>query len=139
MYNLFLDDIRTPMTCDHMANASFYRTNEWLVARNYNEFVGIIEDQWFNGNFWPGLISFDHDLADVHYTDSFITEDQYDETYVGLAEKTGMDCAKWLADFCMEQGLEFPKIMIHSQNTVGAKNIQSFVESFRRHQKNEKL
>jgi len=139
MYNLFLDDIRTQHMCEYMPNASFYRKTDWVIARDYPQFCEIITKKWHEEKEWPEVVSFDHDLGVSHYKDSFITEEQYEEHYVGLEEKTGMDCAKWLANFCMENGLMLPRCMVHSQNTVGAKNIQSFLESFIRHQTSEKL
>ena len=97
MYNLFLDDFRSPLDCHYMPNPRFYFTTEWVIVRNFDEFCNIIQKNYAEGKL-PSIISYDHDLGDSHYGE-IITEDQYEATYVGLKEKTGLDCAKWFSDF----------------------------------------
>ena len=65
-YNLFLDDERMPYQVGNyiypVEIKPLYRLETWEIVRNYEEFVKIIE-----GRGLPSLISFDHDLADIHY------------------------------------------------------------------------
>ena len=63
-YNLFLDDVRNPKDCcQYMPDAKFYFNSEFVIVRNYDEFVNFIRK-----NGLPNIISFDHDLADEHYS-----------------------------------------------------------------------
>lgn len=116
MYNLFLDDVRTPeQTANHMPPnvASLYRTQEWITVRDYESFVKVVEEQGV-----PSMVSFDHDLADIHYDPSTWTEG------FEYHEKTGLDCAKWLLQHCQQNKLALPDvILVHSQNPVGRQNI----------------
>lgn len=138
MTYIFLDDIRNPQECHYTSNPRFYYLNDWIIVRDFKQFCTKIEELFAKGS-WPITVSLDHDLADKHYLDSGIEADQYDEYYVGLPEKTGLDCAKWLADFCLANNLELPECHIHSMNTVGAENIKSFLNSFKKFQKDPKL
>lgn len=133
-YNLFLDDVRDPwMVGDYIYPfeiKALYRKERWDIVRNYSEFCAFIEN-----NGLPELISFDHDLADEHYT-----PEEYWETYEKsqnyqagkqYKEKTGLDCAKWLIDYIIDNKLELPKILCHSMNPVGKDNILALFESYK--------
>jgi len=126
MKKLFLDDIRIPKDCANGLVPSqlnkFYWEDDWIIVRSYNEFVKSILD-----NDLPEFISFDHDLADIHYTMDFSKDSNHQMT-----EKTGYDCAKWLANYCMERNKLIPQYVVHSQNPIGKVNIQSYLENFRR-------
>jgi hypothetical protein len=103
---LFLDDTRQPPD------------SSWEVVRSYEEFVAYVE---LHGV--PDLISFDHDLADQHYMiyrDTPSSPEKFDEHYGRFFEKTGYDCAKWLA----ERGTLPAEYLVHSLNPVGAQNIR---------------
>ena len=129
-YNLFLDDIRNPKDCCHyMPNPKFYSDSEFVVVRNYDEFVNFIKK-----NGLPNIISFDHDLGELNYPD-----DMYKDTgsYETFGEKTGMDCAKWLVDFCMNTAQDIPDYIIHSMNPVGGKNIFMYLDNYRKFQEKE--
>ena len=87
----------------------------------------------------PDTISFDHDLADEHYTPEYFW-DNYEESkkfqeWRGqyYQEKTGMDCAKWLVDYCMDNKKKLPEIFVHSANPVGADNIKGLLDNFVKH------
>jgi hypothetical protein len=125
MKKLFLDDIRIPKDCANGLVPShlnkLYWDNDWNIVRSYNSFVA-----WIVKNGLPDFISFDHDLADIHYTMDF--SDKND----GGKEKTGYECAKWLVDYCMDQNLEIPSFIVHSQNPVGKANIQSYLLNAKR-------
>lgn len=132
-YNLFLDDIRFPK--DAWGYTKFYPhlESEWEIARNYEQFVEIIEEKGM-----PDLISFDHDLADSHYTPSHLWSDydkskEWQEQQVH-SEKTGYDCAKWLVNYCLDNNVQLPKYFVHSMNPVGLDNILGLLNSFSLHQ-----
>lgn len=59
-------------------------------------------------------ISFDHDLGEG---------------------KSGYDCAKFLVNWCIENGYEVPTYTIHSANPVGAENIKSVFETYEKWKK----
>jgi hypothetical protein len=128
MKKLFLDDIRNPKDC---ANGlvpvnfnKFYWENDWIIVRSYNEFV-----DWIVKNGLPDFISFDHDLADEHYTMDF---DKILNAVQG--EKTGYECAKWLGNYCIDNGKKLPDFVVHSQNPVGKLNIQGYLDNVRKFQ-----
>jgi hypothetical protein len=130
-YNLFLDDIREPdMAANYMPppTNSWYITLNWVVVRSYDEFI-----QYIKKNGLPSMISFDHDLG----------EDEAERLRLdGISKhkarsykktvKSGFDCAKWLCYYCMDNDLELPHYLVHSQNPVGAENIASYLENFKK-------
>ena len=122
MKKLFLDDIRIPKDCVNGLVPSrlnnHYWLDDWKIVRSYTDFVAHIVKYGL-----PDFISFDHDLADIHYTMDF--SDKND----GGKEKTGYECAKWLVNYCMDMKLDIPQYIVHSQNPVGKANIQSYLEN----------
>lgn len=124
MKRLFLDDVRIPVDCVlYMRDGRIY-LEEWDIVRNYDDFVNYIKD-----NGIPDIISFDHDLADEHYSPVMNDEDKYNQLYVHFKEKTGNDCAKWLCEYCVKNGLPLPEYRVHSMNPVGRDNIISTLKS----------
>jgi hypothetical protein len=121
---LYLDDTRTPTT-------TIPGYEPWHVVRNYHEFVA-----WITEHGVPDLISFDHDLADEHMNDYFsqvaLNGFQY-PTYENYQEKTGLDCARWLAEHIEANNLQLKSVSVHSHNPVGATNIQSYINGFKKH------
>lgn len=73
---------------------------------DYDEFVNFI-----NENGVPEFISFDHDLGEG---------------------KTGFDCAKFLVEFCLDNGISEINFQVHSQNPVGKENIEKLLDNFNR-------
>lgn len=138
-YNLFLDDIRDPwMVGDYIYPfeiKALYRKERWNVVRNYSEFCAFIES-----NGLPEIISFDHDLADEHYTpqeywESYEKSKNY-QAGKQYKEKTGLDCAKWFIDYIIDGGHELPKMLCHSLNPVGKDNILALFESYKKSKEN---
>ena len=72
----------------------------------YHEFVAFVTLHGL-----PAYISFDHDL--------------------GLG-KTGYDCAKFLVDYCLDNGITKINFSVHSQNPVGRENIECLLRNFNR-------
>lgn len=127
---LFLDDIRQPEHAFEYTREEIYLKIEWIVVRNYNEFVNHIET-----NGLPEYISFDHDLADIPehlLTDCEKAKECHDKQVHN--EKTGYECAKWLVDYCIDNGLKCPKYYCHSMNPVGKDNIVGLLRSFQKSQ-----
>jgi hypothetical protein len=124
MKRLFLDDVRNPKDCvSYMRNKVY--NEDWDIVRTYDEFVDYIKT-----NGVPDEISFDNDLADEHYHPSmFDSPESYGEKYNSFKEKTGYDCAKWLCNYCFENGLPLPTYLVHSMNPVGRDNIISILNS----------
>jgi hypothetical protein len=110
-YKLYLDDLRYPDLHP-----------DWRIARNYHDAVWMVTNYGL-----PYYISFDHDLADVHYV---IGEP------IGTAhsppEFTGYDFAKWFCNWVMDNDvcLNDFDYGVHSANPVGAENIRCYMANF---------
>lgn len=117
--NLFLDDIRTPRDVYKYTGRLEYINEEWAIVRSYISFCAFIDKYLAETGKLPDKISFDHDLC---FEDQNKTE--------GFREKTGMDCARYLVEVCMNTGLKLPEWRIHSFNMVGARNIQDLLSGF---------
>lgn len=121
---LFLDDDRTPDQVTWV-NDVRYTNSHWNVVKSYDEFVSFIEEFGI-----PSLVSFDHDLADEHYEAVHLDRDLPYEKY---SEKTGVSCARWLLNYCVEKNMKFPEYLVHSMNPIGKYNIEQEIESYMRH------
>lgn len=82
---------------------------EWTICRTLAEVQVAVATKG-----WPKFVSFDHDL--------------------GEHEPTGFDIAKWMIEEDLDHGVMLPQwsFYIHSQNPVGAKNIQSILDNYLR-------
>ena len=117
-YTLFLDDIRFPADVRH--DYGPYRNV--VICRTMDDAVWCVEQYGL-----PTMISFDHDLADVHYI-------------AGDGEKTGYTFAKWFCDYIIDNDLDIPadfSYNVHSMNPVGAENIRAYMENFLKEWKDE--
>ncbi|WP_081411648.1 cyclic-phosphate processing receiver domain-containing protein [Chryseobacterium gregarium] len=115
---LFLDDIRYPPDAYHYTKQDMFLWEDWHVVRNYAQFVSRILEKGL-----PEMISFDHDLADEHYSEQDSQE---------CVEKTGYDCAKWLVGYCLDHDAELPEFYCHSMNPVGKENIEDLLNNFKK-------
>lgn len=140
-YHLFLDDERLPSHVTWVALPIVV----WQVVRNYDQFVDTITNHGV-----PKFVTFDHDLADEHYR-VMAQECQHaekrftiwmpgDDEHEGLnmtfdygEEKTGYDCAKWLVDYCIDNGHRFPEFQVHSMNPIGKQRIIAYIENAKKH------
>lgn len=119
---LWLDDLRNPYINTEQKVPIGYDIIEWV--KNFGEFVHYIKQ-----NGLPDCISFDHDLGDdveqcnVEILSSWFNIDEN-------REYTGMDCAKFIIDYCLDNSVNMVKYNIHSANPSGAKNIQSLLDNF---------
>jgi hypothetical protein len=72
----------------------------------------------------PEFVSYDHNLSFDHYLEE---NQESDINYDSLKEKTGYDACKWLCKYCLENDLSIPSYYVHSANSVGKKNIESYL------------
>jgi hypothetical protein len=112
---LWLDDLRDPSQGQFKIwlNLAFGENLDVTWVKDYDEFI-----KYFKKNEMPYAISFDHDLGN-ELTD-----------HPELNEKTGLDCAKWIVDYCMNNAVRLPKYFVHSANPVGRENIQSYLDNY---------
>ena len=101
-------------------------TLKWTVVKNYEEFKLIVES-CFDRNVKFKYVSFDHDLAEQHYTpekywDNYQASEKYQNAQK-YTEKTGEDCAKYMKEIHEKFNTPLPIIYVHSMNPVGAQRI----------------
>lgn len=115
---IYLDDVRTPIDKEN-----------WVIVRNYDEFVESIMDYGFDN---IELISLDHDLGDSSIKEFFNSTKKREElNYDNITEKTGMDCAKWLVNQWID-GAPVVDVVVHSANPIGSKNMMGLINNYRR-------
>lgn len=127
-YNLFLDDERFPKDVKWIELPPV----AWIIARNYDQFVQIIERDGI-----PNIVSFDHDLADEHYQEYHASRNpllinKNNFRYDQMKEKTGYHCAQWLAQYCVDKKIPLPVYYLHTMNPIGKANMFSVLESARK-------
>lgn len=123
-YYLFLDDVRQP---SQVTWVRYPEIRDWVVVRDYAQFVDTIKKKGV-----PVFVSFDHDLADEHYRPSMYNPDRHYSSYYHngtFKEKTGYDCARWLAEYCISNRHDLPNWVCHSMNPIGRENIESIMIS----------
>ena len=125
-YNLFLDD--DPRRIPHQLPWISLPNVEWVIVRNYNEFIEIITKEGL-----PEVISFDHDLDQTAYDEYFRAEStDHIINYNNIKEKTGYHTAKWLANHCITNNIDIPQYYIHTRNSYGHMNIFFILETARK-------
>lgn len=121
-YNLFLDDERTiENNYEYLVSkpgfGKLYRSKKWITVKSYWEFKSIIEEKGL-----PNRISFDHDLGER----------------AGILSPTGLDCIKWLIEYCLDNGLDLTtECKYHSSNPAGVVNMESLINNFKKFQNAE--
>lgn len=128
IYHLFLDDARMPNDVKWIELPLV----AWVIVRNYDQFVETIKRDGV-----PVSISFDHDLAAEHYNEYHVAHDEKMLTngtfrYDKMKEKTGYHCAKWLAQYCVDNNIPIPPYYLHTMNGIGKQNMFSVLESARK-------
>ena len=126
---LFLDDWRMPIDCaSYMyrrgVDCKIYH-KEWIIVKSYGQFIN-----WINQNGLPDFISFDHDLGDVAELKESLDKNEWFDT-INNKEYTGMDCAKWLVNYCLDNNLSLPQFAVHSANPSGSANIEGLLKNFK--------
>jgi len=131
MNRIYLDDVRTPVDKD------------WIVVRNYEEFVQKVNEIGLNN---IETISLDHDLGDTAMNEYFNNvSPNYTLDYNNIQEKTGYDAIKFLVSLFYIENEErvnmtrsekkqdpfvFPKVYVHSANPIGSANIIGYCNNF---------
>jgi len=130
---LWLDDCRNPFdtTVDWLVFSPIGKTVNVVWVKSYYEFTN-----WITKNGLPDAICFDHDLGE---------DDAIDMVKKGMSKRaartykkeapSGMDCAKWLIDYCYEHNVSLPMYNIQSANPIGRENIDSLLKNFIKHVK----
>ena len=120
-YKIYLDDIRTP------------EDPSWTVVRSYNEFVETVTKIGLD---IIDIISLDHDLGDTAIQEYYNNvSPNYELNYNNIHEKTGLDCAKWLINLCLDEGHAMPEVVVHSANPIGSANIMGYMNNFLKNRK----
>lgn len=113
---IYLDDVRTPLD------------PEWIVARNYNEFVSAVQ---LHGLENIEVISLDHDLGDTAMLEYYNNvKENYTIDYSKIVEKTGLDCCKFLVEESIATGKPLCHVYIHSANPIGAANMLGYINNY---------
>lgn len=125
---LWLDDYRNPLEGEWLVFSPIKEpdyTVHWV--KNYAQFV-----EWISLNGLPTGVCFDHDLSDFqawHVSEPEFSKDvPWPES-----EKTGMDCAKWLVEYCIDNLKPLPLYNIQSANPVGKENIDKLLQNYLKH------
>ena len=124
-YNLYLDDIRIPRDSFNYTKDTRFNLLDWVIVRSAEEFIKTVNDKFKDGE-WPDLIAWDNDLSDEHYNPDIKQED--------YKEKTGFFCAQWLVSFCLDNKMNMPEYIVHSQNPAGKANIIGLLDGFKKFQ-----
>jgi len=126
-YHLFLDD--DPKRIPHKLSWIELPPVEWTIVRNYKDFINTIKQ-----NGIPASISFDHDLDDSAYKEYFrANESDKIINYNNIKEPTGMHCADWLVNYCVDNCIPLPPYYMHTLNYMGAANIYRVMENGRKY------
>ena len=114
---LYLDDVRTPLD------------NDWIIARNYEEFVSIIK---FHGLENFDVISLDHDLGEQSMVEYYTNvKNNYKLDYNNIVdEKTGYDCCRFLVSESMSKNRPLPHMYVHSANPIGSANMMGYINNY---------
>lgn len=113
---LWIDDMRNPhseMWKPVATNKKYVQENPIIAwVKDYFEFCNWLDNATYDPEvLWPAFVCFDHDLGE---------------------EKTGLDCAKYLVNVCMTNNMPLPAYTCHSSNPVGAQNILSYLNSYKK-------
>lgn len=114
---LWLDDVRNPYKyLDKKNNSNTFSRNKNFydsLKKQYNiNFIWVKNIEQFSDYIvkhgLPEMISFDHDLG------------------AGLPK--GLDCAKWLVNYCRKTKQTLPKCFVHSANPNGQREIKNILK-----------
>lgn len=128
---LWLDDYRDPFEGSWLVFSPI-KDPEYTVywVKSYDEFV-----DWIKSNGLPTGICFDHDLGhDIQTQGRLKGMSKRAARKLKTGLKTGMDCAKWLVNYCIDNKLQLPLYNIQSANPVGKENINSLLQNFIKHE-----
>jgi hypothetical protein len=124
---LWLDDYRNPMEGQWLVFSPISREDlEVHWVKSYDQFV-----EWIEFEGLPDAICFDHDLGlEVAIEARSKGMSKRKSRLLKQDEKTGLDCAKWLVDYCIDNKLPLPLYNIQSANPVGKENIDKLLKNY---------
>jgi hypothetical protein len=108
---LWLDDSRDPLQNDWLNFSPIGKNVDVTWVMSYQEFT-----EWISLNGLPDAICFDHDLGDVLDPNA--------------DEKTGMSCANWLVNYCLDNNKRIPPYGLQSSNPNGRENIDCLLKNY---------
>lgn len=114
---LWVDDIRNPFSAgDYILKAlnwdRFPKDTQIVWVKTFEGFKDVIESEF------PDIIFFDHDLGEGN---------------------SGKDCANFLIDYCIDNNIDVPQCYSQSSNPVGRENILSYIESYEKFKRGNKI
>ena len=125
---LWLDDIRDPLSSevDWLSYSPILKPYQVIWVKSYQEFT-----QYIKQNGLPTAICFDHDLGmEVALKARAKGMSKRASRKLKQVEKTGMDCAHYLVDYCLDHDLDLPLYNIQSANSVGKENIDGLLKGY---------
>lgn len=132
---LWLDDLRNPTEKDWADWLGKYgpieQPYEVVWVKSYEQFT-----EWISKNGMPAALSFDHDLGEDIAKEKVkkgISKRQARKEKINT--KRGMDCVKWLVEYCLDNNLEMPPYSIQSANPAGRENMDGLLKSFNNRQR----
>lgn len=129
---LWLDDVRDPQDIRWKEYTQSFDCDQVVWVKDYNEFV-----EWITQNDLPAFMSLDHDLSPDHYVPKeYWGNKQAEDKWIAeqaSKEKTGMDCVKWLVDYCNLNRKRLPLTVVHSFNTSGRENMRAYLSNASKH------
>lgn len=121
---LWLDDKRDPSALHPTSGKNWVQTIvgcvdcPYIWLKSYDEFIQWIHNNQLNES---TIICFDHDLGE-----------DYDER--GM-EKNGCMAAKFVLEYCINNGIKSIQWFIQSSNTVGIDNINGYMGDIKKYWK----
>lgn len=124
---LWLDDIRNPNDGDWLIFSPIVQPFKVKWVKNYKSFCNHIKNHGL-----PDGICFDHDLGIPKQLEWREKGKSKRESRRLAREdtKSGMDCAKFLVDYCLDHDLDLPPYNIQSANPTGKENIDGLLKAF---------
>ena len=115
MFNVILDDVRELSQVESLLQMELKTSvHKTFIVRTSTEFIELISDR---GVPVDGIIFLDNDLGE---------------------EMEGYDCLKWLIEKCLDEDLDLPMVLVHSQNTVAQDNMRSSIIRYHKYRKSLK-
>ena len=121
-YSLFLDDTRQPKDVTWIKLPK----QDWVVVKNADEFMTYIKLHGI-----PARISMDCDLCNEHYGFDWANSNTKPE------QLSGVDCVKWLINYCEEHNHQFPAYTLHTMNPVGKYDMEKCIQDYLKHKQYE--
>lgn len=130
---IWLDDLRNPTEKDWVnwliQYAPIEHPFEVVWVKSYEQFI-----DWIKKNGLPAGICFDHDLgSDIAHEKVKKGMSKRQARKEKKGTKSGMDVAKFLVEYCLDNNLQMPPYGIQSANPAGKENIDGLLKSFNKH------